>query len=119
MATKAPSAAKQLAGFMAKYTPDIVAQARKVLAAMRKRLPGAVELVYDNYNGLVVGFGPTERPSEAVFSVVIYPRQVSLCFLYGASLPDPDGLLRGEGRQVRNIILDSAERLDRPEVREM
>ena len=28
---------------------------------MRKRIPGGVEFVYDNYNGLVLGYGPTER----------------------------------------------------------
>src|SRR5438105_11524764 len=113
------AAAEQLAGLGGRCPLVRAAQARAVLATMRKRLPGAVELVYDNYNGLVVGFGPTERPSEAVFSVVIYPRQLNLCFLYGASLKDPDGLLRGDGKQVRNIILDSARRLDEPEVREM
>ena len=28
---------------------------------MRKLVPGATELVYDNWNGLVVGFAPTAR----------------------------------------------------------
>jgi hypothetical protein len=41
------------------------------LAKMRARLPGAVELVYDNYNALAIGFGPTERTSEAVFSIEV------------------------------------------------
>jgi len=43
---------------------------------------------------------------------------VNLCFLQnGASLADPDGLLRGGGNQVRNIILDAAATLDRPAVK--
>src|SRR5438445_5726672 len=46
------------------------------------------------------------RPSEAVFSVVLAPRWVSLCFLQGAKLPDPERLLRGGGKQVRNIRLE-------------
>ena len=85
---------------------------------MRKRLPGAIELVYDNYYALVVGFGPNEqRPSEALFSVVIYPRHVSLCFLYGAELDDPQKILQGSGNQVRHIRLEDANTLDQPEVR--
>ena len=101
---------------MAKYTPDVVRVAKSVLRKLRKRLPGAVEMVYDNYNGLVIGFGPTERPSEAIFSVVLWPRYVILCFLQGAKLRDPQKILRGGGVQVRNIILDGADDLDKAEV---
>ena len=111
---KAP--ATQLASFIAKYTPTIARQARRVLAKMRARLPGAVELVYDNYNGLVVGFGPSERASEAPFSVVLYPRWITLFFLQGAHLADTDRILKGAGKQVRYVVLDTPETLDDPSV---
>ncbi len=52
---------KQLAGFIAKYTPEVQSVATAALAKMRARLPGAVELVYDNYNALAIALGPTER----------------------------------------------------------
>lgn len=74
--------------FLSRYTPEIQHTAKATLAKMRKRLPGSIELVYDNYNGLVVGFGPTERASDAIFSIVMYPRWVTLFFLQGATLPD-------------------------------
>ena len=106
----------QLAGFLAKYSPEIQAQAEVVLAKMRARLPGAVEMVYDNYNALVCGFSPTERPSEAVFSVVFNPRHISICFIQGASLADPHGILVGSGNQVRHVKLFSPEDLDRPHI---
>jgi hypothetical protein len=86
---------------------------------MRKRLPHTVEMVYDNYNALVCGFGPTERASEAVFSIVMFPKYVSLCFLQGAVLPDPKGLLEGEGNVVRHIRLQDQETLDRADVKAM
>jgi hypothetical protein len=110
---------EQLADFTARYTPEIGALAVEVLAKMRARLPGAVEMVYDNYNALVIGFGPTERASEAIFSIILYPRWISLCFIHGASLPDPQKILRGSGHQVRNIMLHSAATLDEPAVREL
>ena len=112
-----PSSAKQLAAFINRYSPEIAARAHKVLAAMRRRLPGAVELVYDNYNGLVIGFGPTDRPSDARFSIVLYPRWLTLFFLQGAKLPDPQRLLKGGGKQVRHIRLSDATTLDEPGVR--
>jgi hypothetical protein len=97
--------------------PEVAKEARAVLTWMRGRLPGAVEMVYDNYNFLVIGFSPTERPSDAVFSVVLAPRWISICFIRGAKLSDPDKLLRGAGNQVRNIRLAGVETLNEPGVR--
>jgi len=45
---------------------------------MRTKFPRANVLVYDNYNALAIGFGPTERASDAVFSIAPFPRWVSL-----------------------------------------
>ena len=115
MSDKAPE--EQLASFIAKYTPEIGAMARAALARMRSRLPGAIELVYDNYNALAIGFSPTERASDVVFSITLYPRWVSLFFFRGADLPDPQKLLKGSGKQVRHIVLDSAADLDKPAVK--
>jgi hypothetical protein len=107
---------RQLAGFLARYSPEVRAVAADALATMRKRLPGAVEMVYDNCNALVIGFGQTDRASDAVFSIALYPRYVTLFFLSGADLEDPDGLLKGSGSRVRSIRLEDASTLDRPEV---
>jgi len=107
---------KQLDGFLAKYTPELAKTAKTMLRKMRKRLPGAVEMVYDNWNGLVIGFGPTERPSEAIISLLLLPEHVTLCFLNGAALRDPDKLLRGSGNQVRHIRLSDPDHLDQSDV---
>ena len=109
---KKKSPAAQLDAFFAKYTPAIAEQGKAALAKMRKRLPGAVEMVYDNYNALVIGFGPTEKPSQALFSIVLFPRWVTLCFIQGAKLHDPHRRLKGGGKQVRTLRLDSPDTLD-------
>ncbi len=109
---------KQLAGFIAKFTPEVAALAEAALAKMRASFPSAIQMVYDNYNFLVIGFGPTERPSEAIFSIALHARGVSLCFLQaGPRLPDPGKLLRGSGSKVRHIRLEGAPVLDRPAVK--
>lgn len=108
----------QLAGFLAKYTPAMAKEGRAALARLRRLVPGAVQMVYDNWNGLVVGFGPTERASEAVVSILVAADHVSLCFIQDApDLPDPQRLLLGSGNVVRHIKLASASELDRPAVR--
>ena len=113
------SAERQLDGFLNAYTPEIAELARKILAKLRKRLPHAMELVYDNYNALAIGFAPSERASEGIFSIAIYPKHINFFFLQGAKLPDPDGLLQGEGSVVRHIRLEDEKTLDLPEVKAM
>jgi hypothetical protein len=110
---------QQLNSFLAKFNPDISALARRALVKMRKRLPSAIEFVYDNYNALVCGFGPNERPSDAIFSIAVFPRKVSLCFLQGAKLPDPHKRLRGTGNVVRGMELESPDTLDDPQIRSL
>jgi hypothetical protein len=110
---------EQLERMMVQFEPAIAGLAKKALAKMRKLTPGAVEMVYDNFNALVIGFVPGERPSEAVFSIVLYANCVNLFFLQGKGLPDPAKRLRGGGNRVRSIRLESAAILDEPEIREL
>jgi hypothetical protein len=109
---------QQLESFLKKYEADVAATARGALAKLRKRLPGAVEIVYDNYNALAIGFGPNPKASLAIFSVALYPRWVNLFFLQGAKLPDPKGRLQGKGNVVRSVRLEDGT-LDDPEIQEL
>ncbi len=119
MPMAAESAEKQLEGFLDKFTPEVAGVARKALAKLRKRLPHAIELVYDNYNALAIGFSPSERASEGIFSIALYPRYVTLFFLQGAKLPDPDGLLQGSGSVAKHVRLEDETTLDRDDVKAM
>ena len=110
--------ADQIRGFLAKFTPAVARQTRAARRAMRARLPHAVEFVYDNYNALVFGYGPNERPSDALLSLAVMPRWVTLCFLRGAVLSDPRKILRGSGNQVRHIqLLGGPSDLDKPAIK--
>ncbi|MFZ2029526.1 MAG: DUF1801 domain-containing protein [Vitreimonas sp.] len=116
MAAKTPTPEKQLAGFIAKFTPEMAKRIRGARAKMRKRIPHAVEMVYDNYNFFVIGYGPSDKAGDAIFSIAAQAKGVSLCFLQGAKLPDPKRVLRGSGDVVRNIRLEDDDTVDRPEV---
>jgi hypothetical protein len=113
----APSAQKQIDTFAAKYLPAIARQFKAANATMRKRLPGAYAMAYDNWNGLVIGYSPTARPSDAIFSILAQPDHITLCFLQGVHLVDPKKLLRGEGNQVRSVRLVDGLSLDTPAVK--
>jgi hypothetical protein len=111
-----PSAAKQVVSFIDKFDPAIAKLIRAARKAMRRRFPTAVELVYDNYNALAIGYGPNERTSEAFVSVAAFARGVNLYFTQGASLPDPSKILEGNGNQGRFVRLENIAVFDRPEV---
>jgi hypothetical protein len=72
--------------------------------------------VYDNYNFFVIGYGPTERPSDSIISIAAAANGVGLCFIRGASLPDPARILQGSGKQTRFVRLPSADILKKPEI---
>jgi hypothetical protein len=114
-----PTAERQLAQFLSEFTPEIEDLARSALTWMQARLPNAVQLVYDNYNALVVGFGPSERASEAIFSIAVYPRSVALCFLQSAALADPEGRLKGSGTVSRHVVLEHVGVLNEPAIRDL
>jgi hypothetical protein len=113
------TAQAQLDAFITKYSPDVAKLGRAAIARMRKLLPAALLLVYDNYNALAVGFAANERSSSAVFSIVLYPRWVSLFLLQGAGLPDPHKHLSGSGKVVRHVVLTQVAVLDDPQIRDL
>lgn len=104
----------QIDGFLAKYSPEISAQLRAARQQWRRLFPRGFELVYDSYNALVFGFGSEPSASGAIVSIAGYPKWVTLFFLHGASLPDPNGILEGRGVQVRSVRLSPPSRLQEP-----
>jgi hypothetical protein len=114
--TSTVSPAKQIAGFIAKFDPEVARVIRSCRAALRKRFPTAIEQVYDNYNFLAIGFCTTERTSDCMVSLAAQAKGVSLSFYYGASLPDPAGILQGSGNQNRFVRLKDATTLADPHV---
>jgi hypothetical protein len=111
------NAESQLQSFIDKFNPKHRALIRAARKALRKRLPSANELVYDNYNFFVIGYSSTERPSDSIVSLAAGASGVGFSFPYcGATLPDPHKLLLGSGSQNRFIRLPSAVVLARPEV---
>ena len=107
---------RRIETFVAKYTPDIAAQLRDARQRLRAHFPRGVEMVFDNYNALVFGIGPSERTRESFISIAGYPKWVTLFFLDGASLEDPQSLLEGEGKQVRGIRLKTPADMGTPAV---
>src|SRR5271163_3555899 len=109
-------AAKQIAGFIAKFDRRIAKQIRACRATLRKRFPTANEIVYDNYNFFVIGYCSTARPSDCIVSIAANSKGVGLSFYWGATLPDPHKILLGSGTQNRFVRLPTPKTLSDPKV---
>jgi hypothetical protein len=108
--------AEQLEGFIAKFEPGVAQHIHDCRAEVRKLLPTALELVYDNYNFLAIGYSATERASDCIVSLAAAANGVGLSFYHGSSLPDPERILLGSGKQNRFIRLPSLDPFQSPAV---
>jgi hypothetical protein len=107
----------QLATFIDRFEPGHAALIRASRVELRRLMPTAVELVYDNYNFFVIGFCTTPRASDCIVSIAAAANGVSLSFYYGATLPDPAGILLGNGKQNRFIRIAEETTLRKAAVR--
>src|SRR5438093_10070827 len=106
----------QLKRFVDKFAPDHQRLIRAARRTLRRLFPTATELAYDNYNFFVIGYSPTERPSDSIVSIAAGANGVGLCFIRGARLADPKKVLMGSGNQTRFIRVPSVDVLSHPEV---
>lgn len=107
----------QVQGFIDKFDEENQDLIRAVRKALRQRFPTAHEMVWDNYAFLVIGYSPTERPTDSILAMTADANGVSIMFPYnGTKLPDPQYLLEGSGARNRFVRLDSAEDIAKPEI---
>ena len=109
--------ARHVEAFIAKFDPAMAKRICEVRAALRKRFPTAIEMVYDNYNFFVIGYSPTERPTDYIVSLAANSKGVGLSFNHGADLADPHKILQGSGSQNRFVrLVEGAKTLKQPHV---
>ena len=94
---------------------NLALAARKLVLA---EAPQASEFIYEVYT-IADHFSFTERPGDAFVFTTTHANWVNLGFNYGSVLPDPSGLLRGEGKRIRHVRIAQAGDLDSPGVRKL
>ena len=103
---------------LARYDEAIQKLALAVRKLILEEAPEASEFVYEVYT-IADHFAFTERPSDAFVFTTAHANWVNLGFNFGVLLPDPGGLLRGEGKLIRHVRIAQPMDLDAPGVREL
>jgi uncharacterized protein DUF1801 len=108
---------KELKKFLRPYPTAVQELALQLRQIVLEELGPCHENIYDAYNAVAVGYGPTDRMKDGICHIAVYARHVNLGFNHGTALPDPRGILQGTGKWTRHITLESPADLVRPEIR--
>ena len=107
---------KELVSFLEAYPPDVRETFLAARALLLKRLAPIVELHYYATSAVCAGFSYTGDLRGNFVNLAAYSDHVTLVFMWGVRLPDPQGRLKGGGKQVRHLRLAGVETLDDPYV---
>ena len=103
---------------LARYDEAIQGLALAARKLILEEAPEASEFVYEVYT-IADHFAFTARPSDAFVFTTAHANWVNLGFNIGVLLPDPGGLLRGEGKLIRHIRIAQPTDLDAAGVRDL
>src|SRR5882724_4726316 len=93
-------APRALVKFLRPFDPAIQDLALRLRDLVLEEMAPCHENIYDAYSAVAIGYGWSERLRDGVFHVAVYTNHVNLGFNFGASLPDPLGILDGRGNQI-------------------
>ena len=103
--------------FLKGYSPQVREIAVKVREVILSVMPDATEKVYPGWKVIQYGAG---ADMKSVFAAISPQRErVNLGLAGGVDLPDPEGLLEGDGKAIRHVKLTSPEAAGAPAVREL
>lgn len=106
-----------LTKFLEQFPPESRSIALALRAWVWDLYPQCNELIYDNYNFLAFGWGPTDRMSDIFCSIAVGTRGVIFGFMWGVKLDDPKGLLAGSGNQFRSLRVPDIKQFPKADVK--
>jgi hypothetical protein len=89
--------------FLDSYPAEVGELARAARGLIEKMVPKAEETLDTSAKVIGYGYGPGYK--GVVCTLILSKTGVKLGIPYGASMPDPEGLLRGAGKVHRHVVL--------------
>jgi hypothetical protein len=106
----------QLLGFLTAYDRTIADLALALREIILEEAPDASESIYQVYT-VAVWFGFSGKMKDMFCYITTHAAHINLGFPQGATLPDPNRVLEGEGKAMRHIKFKNMSDLERPFVR--
>jgi hypothetical protein len=102
--------------FLSTFDRTVADLALALREMVLEEAPDAVEKVYGNHPS-AVWFGSGLKMKDMFCYIAAARSHVNLGFCRGASLPDPNHVLEGEGKVMRHVKFRSERDVERPFVR--
>lgn len=90
--------------FIKNYPEPVQLIAKQLRVLILLELPGIEEMV--DPPSKIIAYGASAKYADLVCAIAPYPKYVNLMFSRGASMPDPDGILKGTGKKARHIRVE-------------
>lgn len=103
--------------FLKPYDGAIQDLALSLRSLVLEEMAPCHENIYDAYNAVAIGYGPSDRLKDGIFHIAVYSSHVNLGFNHGATLADSLDILKGTGKQIRHITFKAKEDVAQPEIR--
>ena len=104
-----------LAAFLANYPPDIQTMAYGARALILEVMPNTIELIDPSAD--LIAFGLDRGYKGLICGITLFKAHINIMLAQGASLPDPQGLLKGTGKLARHIKVTQLADLKNSEAR--
>jgi hypothetical protein len=106
----------QVEQYLLPFDEKLVALTQELRQFLKQKTKPKYELVGDSTLSVNIGYGFTEKAWDCYCALIVYSKHINLSFPSGASLPDPNGILIGEGKRIRHIKITEMNDLKNPEV---
>ena len=102
-------------GFLSNYPEEIRAIGRKLRDMAKHAMRGAQEFLYYD----AINYSLTNSPLDRICYIRPLQKRVTLGFLFGRQLEDPDHLLQGIGKRARHIKVRTLEDTKNPALKQL
>jgi hypothetical protein len=99
----------EINALLSRRTNEVQGLARAMRDRIRKAVPNAVEIIYHG----ALCYGTSPRRSMLRVYLSFHRSHVNLGFYFGATLPDPDRLLIGDGKRMRHVKITNQQDIHR------
>ena len=98
--------------FFARYTPDVQAISQALRTMVMGTMPEAIECLFASQDH--VSYLSTQSARDELVYICPMKDYVRLGFYYGANLPNPQGILVGEGKRLRHVKVRTRQEAHNP-----
>ena len=111
------SPTRALAEFLQPYDPPVRALALGLRKLVISEVAPCQETLFRTSYTVAFLYSASTRVSESFCHITVHRQHVNLAFMRGSLLPDPNGVLEGDGAWMRHIHVRVPADLERPELR--